>query len=215
MDAATFIIHSKDGEDVFPLLETKVERYGTMSLHDTRIDIMKKYLEKNLQGMRHIDPIKQIPDPDYYELVIERDIIDENDAAFFHDCSKVIGEIIRETMIHRDPNSEVWKNGLPVFICGGGRRLANYREMIDDRGKKIAKNHSDFRGFEVKDIPKPDQVEAPNLSHGDYDRLAVAYGLSFTADEIGQIIPESKLGDIQKTTIRVSCEDRYVSKDMC
>ena len=217
MDAATFIIHSQDGEDVFPLLETTVERYGTMELHNCRIQALKKSLQESLQEKNSIDSTIPLPDPVHYEIKAGMDDFSYSDGSFFKQCSAKIGEVIRATKKRRDPNSRAWADGLPVFICGGGGRLPAYREMVKSLGSRIAKSQTSFNEFEIKEIPKPDQLEAPDLPHQEYDRLAVAYGLSFTAFEIGEVIQESKISDIhrEKTTAIKSFEDRFVSKDMC
>jgi len=215
MDSATFIIHNQDGDDVFPLLETKVERFGTMVLHNNRIQTLKNSLQKTLQQINSIDPTNPLPDPIHYEIQAGKNDLSENDARFFRQCSAIIGEVIRTTKKRRDPRSGAWEKGLPVFICGGGGRLAAYREMIKDLGSRFAKSIIDFKDFTIKEIPKPDQLEAPELSPQEYDRLAIAYGLSFTSFEIGEVIPESKVSDIQREVKIRSIEDDFVSKDMC
>jgi len=215
LDSATFIIHKQDGEDVFPLLETKVERYGTMILHNRRIQALKNKLQKTLQHKNSIDPTTPLPSSAHYEIRASKNDLSENDDSFFKQCSKQIGTVIRETKKQRDPNSIAWEGGLPIFICGGGGRVPAYRTMVKNIGVRITKNLTDFKGFIKKEIPKPDQLDAPDLPHQEYDRLAVAYGLSFTMSEIGEVIPESQISNIHKVVKTHSIEDRFVSKDMC
>ena len=127
----------------------------------------------------------------------------------------VIGNTIQSTKRRRDPFSGIWETELPVFICGGGGRHSLYRSMIDELGQRCAKAWNNFGGFTIREIPKPDELDAPDLSHQEYERLAVAYGLSFTSDEIGKVIPESKVNDIEKQQSKSVTEDRYISKEMC
>lgn len=214
LDAATFIIHSRAGEDLYPLLETRVKRLGTMTLHFRRIQDLKKLYETHLQEMSEIDPLNVLPDQSYYKMS-PKDTVDETDSAFFKECSTVIGEIVRETKNRRDPFSIAWERGLSVFICGGGGRFIGYKDAIVERGKAIETGVADFAGFDMKNIPKPDQLDAPDLALSDYDRLAVAYGLSFTVDEIGKVIPEKENDDITNETRTFNVDERYVSKDMC
>lgn len=213
LDSATFFIHNKDGEDVFSLLETTVERHGTMVLHNRRIQALKSSLQKTLQQKKTIDPTAPLPDSAHYKIKAGNKDIADNDARFFQQCSAKIGQVIRDTQKRRDPYSGAWKRGLPVFICGGGGRLYLYREMIENLGSRIAS--TDFKGFIIKEIPKPDQLDAPDLPPQEYDRLAIAYGLSFTSFEIGTVISESKVSDIHKEDKILNTEDRFVSKDMC
>jgi hypothetical protein len=215
LDAASFIIHSRDGEDIFSLLETKVERYGTMALHNRRIQTLKDNLQKILIERNSIDPTSPLPVSNHYKIQAGGKDISESDVCFFHECSALIGKTIRDTKQRRDPFSRAWEKGLPVFICGGGGKLISYREMISARGTKISSGRDDFKGFDIKEIPKPDQLEAPQLPPKGYDRLAVAYGLSFTSDEIGKVIPQSKISDIHKEVKTSSIDDCFVSKDMC
>ena len=97
---------------------------------------------------------------------------------------------------------------MPTFICGGGGRNSSYLSIID--------NISKINKLIIKNIPKPEQLHAPNLSQQDYDRMAVAYGLSFTIFEIGEIVPESKIQNIHKEERKKKdYSDNYISKEMC
>jgi hypothetical protein len=87
--------------------------------------------------------------------------------------------------------------------------------MIATLGSNIAESRMKFNKFSVEEIPQPQKLEAPELPHNEYDRLAVAYGLSFTSDEIGKVISESKVGDINREKKANIFEERFVSKDMC
>jgi hypothetical protein len=215
LDCATFNIHSHEGEDVYPLFETRVEKYGTMVLHNRRMQELKNGLQKTLREIHSIDPLSPLPKETHYEIQPDKQILSNHDKAFFKECLGIIGNVIRTTREKRDPNSPAWKNGLPVFICGGGGRYRPYRKMVDKLGSNMTKWSQPFKEFIFKELPKPDQLEAPDLLHTEYDRLAVAYGLSFSPDEIGEIIPESRIEDIQTVQAAYDAEDRYVSKDMC
>lgn len=214
LDSATFRIHSKEGEDVYALLKTSVERLGTMELHNRRIQTLKNSLQSTLQQANLIDPTLPLPNSDHYEIQVGKNELSENDICFFRECSAKIGEVIRETKECRDPNAGAWENGLPVFVCGGGARLHSYQKMIEERGTSLNAS-TDINGFVIKEIPMPDQLGAPGLSLQEYGRLAVAYGLSFTFWEIGKIIPASRVSDIHKTVQTQNFEDRFISKDMC
>jgi hypothetical protein len=214
LDAATFIIHNQDGEDVYHLLETRVKKLGTMVLHSQRIMGLKETFEKNLRDMNEIDPLNVLPDQSYYKIEPQNNV-HETDSDFFQKCSVLIGEIVRETKNRRDPFSNAWEKGLAVFICGGGGRFIGYKDAIEKRGKSIKKGVSNFAGFIFQKIPQPDHFIAPDLSSNDYDRLAVAYGLSFTVDEIGEVVPENKNVDIVYKTRKANIDNKYVSKDVC
>lgn len=217
LDAAMFRIHTKDGEDSYPLLATCVERLGTMMLHNKRVQAVKISMERALLEINAVDSTSHLPDPCHYAIHAHDKDIPDNDKSFFAECSKMIGKTIKDTKQWRDPNSSTWRTELPVFICGGGGRLTLYRNMIKELGSNLVNSWDGFRGFIIKEIPKPErqQLDAPDLSDKEYDRLAVAYGLSFTSDEIGEVIPESKIDDIPKQAVVENRDDLYVSKDMC
>jgi hypothetical protein len=58
--------------------------------------------------------------------------------------------------------------------------------------------NGEFSGFPVKamKLPKPDQLEANGIREDDYDRVSVAYGLSFDLFDIGEIIKEDDVDDV-------------------
>lgn len=215
LDTATFLIRSHSGEDVFTLLATKVERYGTMELHKHRVHALKNSMQECLSRMSNIDPTLPLPDSTHYERQVAKNYLSQNDSIFFKECRSNIGELVRYTKEARDPNSAAWAAGLPVFICGGGARNPIYKDLIESLGSKIAESLTNFNEFSIKAIPQPQKLNAPELPHNEYDRLAVAYGLSFTSDEIGKVIPESKVSDIHREKKENRFEERYVSKDMC
>ncbi len=215
LDAATFRINSHDGEDVFALLETNVEKLGALRLHSQRIETMKNSMQQFLQQKNIINPIDPLPSCAYYEVKIDKEEVTKGDENFLQQCSKTIGEVVKKTKKDRDPHSSVWEDELPVFICGGGGRLPVYRKIINELGLRFKKRWSYFKGFTIKEIPKPEQLDAPDLPPNEYDRLAVAYGLSFTSDEIGEVIPKSKINNIIQQKVVSNIDDKYVTKDMC
>lgn len=62
-----------------------------------------------------------------------------------------------------------------MFLCGGGSRSSFYAKLKDDL--QSAPGYSWF-GVSPKSLQRPQGLVAPGLPAADYDRLAVAYGLS-------------------------------------
>jgi len=99
-------------------------------------------------------------------------------------------------------------DGIPLFLCGGGSRMACYEQ-------NICRELASFPGVPWLRASKslleiPANLDAPSVMRADYDRLSAAYGLSFL--EIGKIIramPRPKVLPKKK-----SYEDNYVSKEM-
>lgn len=217
LDLATFVIHQEDGENQYPLLETEVKRMGALALHDCRVQAVKHCLETTLQAKNTVDPLEPLPDPDYYGVKSNDKVVAKSDEAFFSECSELIGKIIRTTKNRRDPHSPHWKKGLPVFVCGGGSHIDGYRNMIKERGETIQQRRNDIGAFRIMDIPMPDEntFDAPNLLAADYNRLAVAYGLSFNADDIGKVIPSGEIIDITDQKIDVDIDKIFIGNEQC
>ena len=53
-----------------------------------------------------------------------------------------------------------------------------------------------FPGFEIKELPKPDSLEAVDIPPKEYHRIAVSYGLSFSEIDIGRILRPKDNEDI-------------------
>lgn len=76
-------------------------------------------------------------------------------------------------------------NVLPFFLCGGGSYVDFYRRLADGMVEK-----SFPCALRRMELPRPQRLVAPYLPQGESHRLSVAYGLSFDAYDIGQIVPE-------------------------
>lgn len=214
MDVASFNIHENKGENVFPLFETTVDKYGTLMLHDNRIKVINDCIKAKLNPIKNIDHFAPIPELSHYQFELNWSELSDADQDFFQKCSAIIGEIIKKTHQNRSPLAQAWTDGLPVFLCGGGSQNPSYREMLKRLESQIQHGRNDFNGFIVKGLPIPEQLEAPDLHHSGFDRLAVAYGLSFTSDEIGKIIPEDEIEDMQNQINIRNVDRHYISADM-
>ncbi len=59
------------------------------------------------------------------------------------------------------------------------------------------KNYN-IENFKIRNLSKPDNLEAEELNPSHYHRIAVACGLSFFYDNIGRTVPPSSIEDIDK-----------------
>lgn len=71
-----------------------------------------------------------------------------------------------------------------MFLVGGGASVDLYREVA----KKFENKNWQFHVRQVP-LPRPDDLEAPEIDNAHWHRLAVAYGLSFEPFDIGGITP--------------------------
>lgn len=69
----------------------------------------------------------------------------------------------------------IGRDDIPVYLCGGGSRHSLHQRLTQ------ANNHSFYSWMRVsfRALNKPSNLDAPGLSRLDFDRLSVAYGLSF------------------------------------
>ena len=63
-----------------------------------------------------------------------------------------------------------------------------------------------------KSLDLPSKLVAPNLLVSDYDRLSVAYGLSFL--EIGKVLKATPMPDVLPNQ-ETSWRGNYIDKDYC
>jgi hypothetical protein len=213
LDVASFRVGHRDGENIYPMLSCKVAQLGTGMLHRKRMAMVKSKLENAINNIYSVEPIQPLPSVSEYSIgLCEKDIA-EHDATFHADCRKVIGDVVKDTKLNRDAFSEVWTSKLPVFVCGGGSKEKIYKEIVQTISKSLSDSLMGFHGFKVLDIPKPETLQAPNIPPSEYRRLAVAYGLSFSNDEIGEIIPQSSVEDNGLAKRIVDYEDRFVGPE--
>jgi hypothetical protein len=98
---------------------------------------------------------------------------------------------------------------IPTFYCGGGMRMGYYKRLQDEMKTMPGVT---WLQANPRPIQLPRNLEAPGLRHQDYDRLTVAYGLSFL--EVGKVtksLPPPKLSSEPGSSWR----DNYVDKDQC
>lgn len=213
LDVASFLVGKRQGEDIYPMLSCQVARLGTMMLHNKRIATVKSQIEAALSEISAFDPIKPLPQWKRYQIGFHDKDIDKVDSDFSSSCYAVIGKIVRHTRENRDPYSHVWQSKLPVFICGGGSKEKLYIEVVQQMGIKLSNTIKGFKGFNVLRIPKPETLQAPEIAPEEYRRLAVAYGLSFSTDEIGEIIPESAIENQPRMRVVNDFRDRYIGAE--
>ena len=196
LDVATFVLHTKDSEDRFELLTTEVEKLGAFVLHRQRVADVAKYAEATLNRIAaEVDGISPLPNRDGY-LPVDHDQLSEIDQNFGIKCSRLISKVVHVTKTQRNPLAYVWDEdgNLPVFVCGGGRDIPIYVDAV----KSAAMTAAPRTNPDLLSLPRPDNLRAEDLSPDEYNRLAVAYGLSTRRDRIGQVGSPAAIEDIRR-----------------
>ena len=193
LDVTTFNVHEEDQEDRFPIFAKAIKPLGTNFLIRHRI--------KGKAFKENIDPFSPVPEKHRFAelLQIKLEEMEEIDEPFRQQVNKVLGELIRYTKNRRHPISERWESGVPVFLCGGGANCDVFQEIFHSESGKLA-------GVPIKliKLPKPDQLISQEISKSDYDRISVAYGLSFDPLDIGEITREDEVSDLKPEDCLVS-----------
>ena len=97
-------------------------------------------------------------------------------------------------------------NNIPVYLCGGGCRHPLFQRLTQANG-----HHSFYTWMKVnfRTLSKPSNLDAPGLNRLDFDRLSLAYGLSFL--DVGKVVnamPRPQIRSVASDTWR----DNYIEK---
>lgn len=131
---------------------------------------------------------------------------------FAKQCELMLWGVIWKTKRDRDPSAACWKPGneVPIFLVGGGAANELHRETVealDGWAKKYIRNN----GIRLTGLTPPPNLEWPDAD-GVFDRMPVAWGLSYTPLEIGEIMPPSRIESIPRTEVR-NYLGNFISKD--
>ncbi|HYD94748.1 MAG TPA: hypothetical protein VEC01_05430 [Noviherbaspirillum sp.] len=116
--------------------------------------------------------------------------VDAADSDFMNRVTSCITRVIDGTRTNArgDPRSPAWREGLPIFVTGGGSSCQLYRRVIEgvqiDLKRRLGSS-SRFRFVELDPL-------GANASHFGIDsggRLSVAIGLTQDAENIARVVP--------------------------
>lgn len=206
VDSALFHVKKERGRWHFEFYTNHVLPNGVMNLHRARIDWWSQVLQNqpapttNLLGALHkskmpTDQLGTIPErlEDYVSGVTVKfnDGKVHPDTEFFKEvCNQVRGKTIyrawdgyKENDVVKGFLSQVDLANVPLFLCGGGARLNFYHRLEE----KLC-NFTGCTWLKAQPQPLgiPKNLKAPGLIEQEYDRLSVAYGLSFL--DVGKIV---------------------------
>jgi hypothetical protein len=217
LDLCAFQLYQERGDDAYSLLTTRVERLGLLELHRLR---MKAAERRPPFADVPADIVAELPswsESEFGRETVER--LQECDDQFVRECAKTLMEVLREVRERRHPNSPRWKEGIPLFLCGGGANASVTGRIVSSTEDKAQRAWSGFGGLQRHRLPLPAGVSDDEELEDVFGRLAVAYGLSFPAINIGRIEPPSEVEDLvaqppdpPRSPMR-NWRDRYIDKD--
>ena len=225
LDASLFRVkRNKANRWDFSFFTSVVRPLGALELHGARIDWWKEMLraracdERAVSLIADLEALKQssmfeemIPAKatDYVEGVelTQGPEASTPDASYRAELRVAVRRKAYDSAFGVQL-SDRQMDGVEYFLCGGGSRMEIYSKVVHGAlsGPSGALFHANRRILRV-----PGDLLAPGLPEPDYDRFAVAYGLSRldrTSVMDAKPLPPPKRRDRKY-------ENRFVSKDMC
>lgn len=197
LDVSTFNVHESDGEHVFPIFASRVERLGChYAIRRALAGTSARVIEDAGFDRQKLAGIKGVTETELQQRL--RTV--ENDVC------RVISAVLTQTKGRRYRNSRAWSDGLPVLLCGGGREVALYRSAIE---RLIADRYP----LRLLHLNRPSNLVAPELPETALQRLSVAYGLSFAFENLGLIrTADTVEDDLPSADAAHTYRDRYIEK---
>lgn len=131
-------------------------------------------------------------------------------TSFAGEVNSHVCRVIRPTKTMKYPTSPRWKEGLPVFLVGGGKPSKIHRSEIINIDRNMRQAH--WGGLKVLDLPEPEGLEH-SANNGELHRLAVAVGLSLPATDIPEVELPTSIDDIPLLSWR-DYEKGFVGKEL-
>jgi hypothetical protein len=217
-----FVERGSRGRWNFKFYTNQVQQNGVMNLHRSRV----KWWTEALKGRREPAPgllrtlqenefptdfLGTIPErvEDYLQgvrLVFPNSKVNPDNEFYM---KRVVAQVRGATLYRaREYLDHDVLKGIPVFLCGGGMRMTYYRKLGDEL--------KHFQGVSwlkaaARPLAVPHNLQAPGLVREEYDRLSVAFGLSFL--EVGSIVKELPKPLATGTQRQRDSDDRFISKD--
>jgi hypothetical protein len=128
-------------------------------------------------------------------------------TAFEQDVRNRKRGVIWHTKSRRDPMSNRWREGLPVFLIGGGSSANMYQKAVASLDPWLRTYIRSSNGVRLIHLTEPENVEyqCPTVS---VHRLAVGIGLSYHTLDIDEIVLPRDIEDISRLPVR-EYEDIY------
>lgn len=207
VDVTTFVVHhNADGDDLYPVMDQKVIAAGVSFLVRGRLERCGK------QGGWQPSPFENIPDDQTFsrKLRTSQEALRAADRKVLDQVGDTLRAVLKYTKDHRYPISRHWETGVPTFLVGGGALVQAYRDRI----QRFESLHPPFL-IHTMDLDTPEDLRAPDAPKNSYNRLSVAYGLSFGPDDIGEVRRKAETEDVHAPVGAAGAfADKFVGKEV-
>lgn len=200
VDVVTFHVWEPEEADCYSVLEAAVDQLGTHVLLGYRAQAgeIKRGRWEESHARLSMSEFES-------NFGLSTGNLKSVQGFFVRQFHLVLEKVLRKTKAERYETSPAWKAGVPFFFCGGGRTIDAYREAI-------AKSQEGRVLSEIQ-MPWPDGLQPGKLQRHDFHRVSVAHGLSYSADNIGQIERKSEVPDLRRSPMaRADYRSRYIEK---
>jgi hypothetical protein len=134
-------------------------------------------------------------------------------ANYFRwDLNRLQRTVIWKTKRDRDPHSERWVQGLPVFFVGGGTRSAVHQESTGSLDAWLRHSSQGGKGVRLMPLPPPQNLVHTLCDAAEVHRLAVAIGLSLPAVDMPEVTLPDEIEDVERRRRRDD-DGRFVGKE--
>ena len=215
IDSSIFRVREGKAKSLsFDFFANSVEFNGVVNLHKYRISWLRHIFNNENRWSDLVNALESMDGPtDYLRNVPETIngyfkglnfsfLIDKKspDERFFKE--KLLKQVLEETLkravdVNQEPSV---LTGMPVFICGGGSRMQYYQNL---QSKLISHPNASWFKFKPRKLEVPDILSAPGVIKDDFDRLSVAFGLSFI--RVGEIVRAVKAPPLKVTGPKRVC----------
>lgn len=200
VDVCSFKLHAEEGSDHYSLLIADVQQLGTIRLFNDRLVALNSVYRKRANYLRNrYDPLIPLGE-DLDPFLVPRDefiaAVEEAKDNLKEQFLLMLRRVIWQTRLRRHPEAPVWKKGwLPILLIGGGSRVNFFRSAVEELDVWL-KHHCKNDGTNILSVPMPASLTNPTEKDGSL-YLAVPWGLSHRALDIGEIIPADRIPDAE------------------
>ena len=202
-DLAIFNVFKNDAQDLFPIFAQDVKPLGSRYLVKHRLDRFNSNTDWKPSPYENVPPDSEFE----HRLSLNRSKLREHDLIFQKKIADVIRGKLKYVKNYKYPSSKHWQSGVPTFLCGGGAKVGFYQVLFHN-----FENAPPPYKIELRTLKTPEDLHAPHIPKGTYDRLSVAYGLADDPLNIAEIIMPK---DIKTITPELSKDpgDEFIGKE--
>ncbi len=189
MDVVAFNIYHKprSDEDRLPIFEGVVAPLGTHWLMAERLRTLPT-AERTWADHGGIPNTEKLS----RDYGIDMKLIEQADEEFTSRIERAVGKILHRTKSTRYPRAPEWKDGMRVFLAGGGSACKVYAEGVSRAFRNVGTQPL-FTTFPML------EEAAKNVGKKAFHRVSVAFGLTYGADSIGRTVRPQEIEDITPT----------------